>query len=60
MRQTDSESFKRQPFTSNSQNQERRSMNQSHASRKFCKCGECHNTSDFPRQGKAKPFTLVS
>ena len=59
MRQTGSESFKRQPFTSNSQNQERRNMNQSHASRKCYKCGENHNTSDPPRQGEAKPFTPV-
>ena len=46
MRQTGSESSKRQSFRSNSQNQERRNMNQSHASRKCYKCGESHNTSD--------------
>ena len=46
MRQTGSESSKRQSFRSNSQNQERRNINQSHASRKCYKCGESHNTSD--------------
>ena len=46
MRQTGSESSKGQPFRSNSRNQERRNMNQSHASRKCYKCGESHNTSD--------------